>query len=116
MDRKAMIRAYKENGPPMGVWAVRNTADDKVLIGASLNAPGRLNRERFTLENGSHPSRALQADWDRLGETAFTFEVLDTLDATDGPDDDASEDLAELRAMWLEKLALPAEKLYPARG
>ncbi|MDP2183714.1 MAG: GIY-YIG nuclease family protein [Actinomycetota bacterium] len=46
----------------MGVWAVRNTVDGKALVGASPNAAGRLNRERFTLEVGDHPSRDLQAD------------------------------------------------------
>ncbi len=116
MDRKAMRQAYRDAPPPMGVWAVRNTTDGTMLVGASPNAAGRLNRERFSLETGSHLSRDLQADWNRLGEGAFVFEVLDTLDQPDDPDTDASEDLAELLAMWLDKLALPTEKLYADRG
>ena len=80
MDRKEAVREYKENPPAMGVWAVRNVAEGKVLLGASPNAAGRLNREKFALDFGNHPSRALQADWNRLGPDAFAFEVLDTLE------------------------------------
>jgi hypothetical protein len=115
MDRKAMLRAYKEKPPPMGIYAVRNTADSKWLIGASANVSGRLNREKFALDFGNHPSRALQADFNRLGGDAFTFEVLDTLDPSDDPDADAAEELAELLSMWLDRLALPQDRLYPQR-
>lgn len=114
--RKDLLRGYKDSPPPMGVWMVRNTAEDKVLLGASPNAAGRLNRERFTLELGSHPSRGLQADWNRLGETAFDFRVLDTLDASDAPDADSRRDLAELLALWIDKLALPPGRRYQPRG
>lgn len=115
-DRKAMMRAYKENPPPMGVWAVHNTVDDRWLVGASPNAKGRLNRERFTLDHGSHPSRDLQADWNRLGEEAFTFEVLDTIPEPDDPEVRAADELTALLELWLEKLALPEDRLYPHRG
>jgi hypothetical protein len=115
MDRKAMARAYKEKPPPMGVYAVRNTAENKALVGASANVSGRLNRERFALDFGNHPSHALQADWNRLGSDAFTFEVLDTLEQADDPGAGTAEELAELLNMWLERLALPEDRLYPHR-
>ena len=116
MDRKEAVREYKENPPAMGVWAVRNVAEGKVLLGASPNAAGRLNREKFALDFGNHPSRALQADWNRLGPDAFAFEVLDTLEPSDDPAADAKEELAELLDMWLAKLDVPGEQLYPQRG
>ncbi len=116
MDRrKALLQDYKENPPAMGVWAVTNTAEGKVLLGASPNAQGRLNRERFALENGSHFNKTLVADWRRLGCEAFTFEVLDTLDASDDPDSDPAEELETLRQMWLDRLGLSDEQLYTAR-
>lgn len=100
----------------MGVWRVHNLAEDKSLVGASPNAAGRLNRERFSLEMGNHFSRGLQADWNRLGADAFAFEVLDTLEPSDDPDMDTAAELEEFLGMWLENLALPNEKRYPARG
>jgi hypothetical protein len=115
MDRKALLRAYKDAPPAAGIYAVRNTVDGMALVGAAPNLPGRLNRERFSLDTGAHLSAPLQADWDRLGAEAFTFETLDTLEPSDDPTADISEELEELLGMWLEKLALPAAKLYPHR-
>lgn len=43
---------------------------------------------------------------------AHAFEVLDTLEPSEDLTADPADDLAELLAMWLDKLALPAEKLY----
>jgi hypothetical protein len=113
-NRKELLRAYKQAPPPMGVYAVRNTVEGKALVGASPNVAGRLNRERFSLEFGNNLSKPLQADWNRLGANAFTFEVLDTLEPSDDPEADTAADLAELLGMWLDRLGLPAEKRYPA--
>jgi hypothetical protein len=111
-DRRRLLREYKETALPAGVWAVRNLNSGKVLLGKSANLPGMLNRQRFQLEMGGHPVRELQSDWNALGPDAFAFEVLDTVDSADDPTYDPAEDLAALLEMWLERLALPAEKVY----
>jgi len=99
-----------------GVFRVRNTATGKSLVGSSANLPGTLNRHRFQLERGSHPSRELQADWSALGADAFEFEVLDQLKPSDKPDHDATEDLRVLKELWLEKLKASGELLYREAG
>jgi hypothetical protein len=104
MDRKARIREYKETARPMGIYRVRNTANGKWLIGSSVNLPAILNRQRFQLELGSHPNRALQADWKEFGPEAFVFEVLDTLEPSDTLDYNTTEDLQTLTEMWIDKL------------
>jgi hypothetical protein len=114
-DRKALRRAYREAPPPGGVYLIRNLAENRALLGASPNVAGRLNRERFQLEAGGHASRALQADWDRLGAGAFAFEVLDTLEPAEDPEVDPAEELAELLGMWEERLDLSDAERYPAR-
>jgi len=111
MDRKTLIRQYKETPRPMGVFRVHNTADDRSLVGTSRDLPSMLNRQRFQLDHGSHPNRALQEDWNRLGQEAFVLEVLDTLDPADRSESDLVDDLAVLEQLWLDKL-LP----YGARG
>lgn len=116
IDRKARIRQYKETLPPAGVFRVRNTATGKSLVGSSANLPGTLNRHRFQLEHGSHPSRELQADWSALGPDAFQFEVLDQLKPSDKPDSDATEDLRVLKELWFEKLMASGESLYREAG
>lgn len=112
IDRKARIREYKDTPRPAGVFRVRNSAAGRSLIGSSTDLPGMLNRQRFQLENGSHPDRELQGDWNRLGPDAFEFEILDRLERSDTPDFDPAEDLAVLKNMWIEKLTASGETLY----
>lgn len=105
MDRKEMIRQYKDRVQPMGVFRVHNTVDGKSLVGSSVDAPAFLNRERFQLKIGLHPNAELQADWNRLGAEAFEFELLDTVEQGDRSHADRMEDLAVLERLWLEKLS-----------
>jgi hypothetical protein len=112
MDRKTMIREYKQRRRPMGVFQVRNLATGKVFVGASPDLPAMLNRQRAQLRLGMHPNRALQADWTAQGPEAFAFEILDTLSHADRPDADPATDLRLLEHMWLEKLAPHGERGY----
>ncbi|MCX6100441.1 MAG: hypothetical protein NTV92_03290 [Candidatus Bipolaricaulota bacterium] len=111
-DRKALVRQYMETPRPAGVYRIRNATSGKTLLGLSPNVPGVLNRQRFQLENGSHPDVELQADWNELGAEAFAFETLDLLVPSDDPGYDPSEDLRVLKAMWLEKLTASGAPLY----
>ena len=113
MDRKAQIRRYKETPRPAGIFGVRNTVSGRMLVGASANLPGVLNRERFQLEQGSHPDKELQRDWNELGPDAFAFETLDRLEPGDAPGVDQADELRALRRLWLERLAESGVALYP---
>jgi hypothetical protein len=112
MDRKAVIREYKQRRRPMGVFQVRNLATGKVFVGISPDLPAMLNRQRAQLRLGMHPNRALQADWNAQGPEAFAFEILDTLSHADRPDADPATDLRLLEHMWLDKLAPYGERGY----
>ncbi len=116
MDRKALVRRYQETPRPAGVYQILNTQSGKLLLGLSFNLAGALNRHRFQLENGMHPDKELQADWNRLGASSFTFETLDVLKPSDDLDYDPSEDLRTLKALWLEKLTASAVPLYRQSG
>src|SRR5258706_1020613 len=105
MNRKELIRAYKENKQPMGVYRVRNKVNGKALIGTSTNLPAILNRNLSELRTGGHRIHSLQKDWNELGAEAFEFEVLDHLKAPDDPNYNPTADLRELEQLWLEKLA-----------
>ncbi len=115
MDRKALIREYKEAARPMGICCVRNTSNGKILIGAARDIDARLNRNLAQLKMGLHPVRALQLDWNELGADAFVFEVLDTLKPSETPGYDPTADLRELESMWLEKLTPFDERGYNER-
>jgi hypothetical protein len=115
MNRKELIREYKESRRPMGVFQVRNNRNGRVLVGASTDLPSILNRHRAQLRLGTHSNRALQKDWNELGPEAFEFEVLDTLTEPDRPDWDPAEDLRALEELWLDRLQPFEEHGYNSR-
>ena len=112
MDRKAIIREYKESRRPMGVFQVRNTLSGKCFIGTSVDLPSMLNRQRTQLQLGAHGNRELQQDWNALGAGAFALEVLDTLPPPALPDHDPADDLRVLERLWLDKLQPFGERGY----
>ena len=112
MDRKEATRAYKEARRPMGVYQIRNTVSGKAYIGTSVDLPSMLNRQRAQLRFGAHADRALQADWNALGDAAFAFDVLDTLDPPDEPGYDPADDLRTLEELWRGKLADAGAEAY----
>ena len=112
IDRRALIRTYKETPRPAGVYRVRNVATGKSLVGSTADLPGMMNRQRFDLENGSHLDTELQRDWDELGSDSFEFETLDRLEPKDDPGYDLREDLRVLQRMWVDKLTECGESLY----
>jgi hypothetical protein len=115
MDKKALIREYKESRRPMGVYQLRNTANGKLLIGVSVDLPSILNRHRAALRMGAHTNRELQKDWKEFGPEAFEFEILDTLTPPGRPDYDPSGDLRALEELWLDKLSPFGERGYNAK-
>ena len=115
MNKKDLKRKYKETLRPMGVFQIRNTVNEKVFIGSTLNVDGVFNRHRFQLNAGNHPSKTLQSDWNELGSESFAFEVLEEIFPRENPDYDYATDLEVLEDLWLEKLQSYGEKGYNER-
>jgi len=112
LNKKEMIKQYKQTLRPMGIYQITNKANGKIFIGASLDLPGKINSNRFQLQHGSHMNKELQADFRQFGEDAFSFEQVDTLEPKSDPQYDYHDDLAILEEMWLEKLQPYGEKGY----
>ncbi len=112
MDKKALIREYKETRRPMGVYCVRNNVNGKLLVGKSTDLPAILNRQRAQLRTCSHPNPTLQKELVEYGADAFEVEVLDTLEVRDQADYDPSADLRTLEQMWLDKLSPYGDRGY----
>ena len=118
MNRKELIRQYKETARPMGVYRVRNVKSGRSLVGSSPNLRAILNRHQAQLQLGVHTNAELQSDWNALGEDAFRFEVLDTLEPREG-EDARGDYFAELRALeelWLDKLSPTDDLGYTRRA
>ncbi len=59
-----------------GVYEIRNTLNNKVYVGSSINVSKRLNAHKNHLKRGTHASAHLQASWDKSGAEAFQFKQL----------------------------------------
>lgn len=115
VDRKTLIRRFKETPTQMGVFRIHNTTENKTFLGVSRDVPAALNRHRAQLNMNAHPQKELQDDWNRLGNGVFVFELLDTLSHDKRPDFDPTRDLRELEQLWLEKIAPEGHLGYPTR-
>ncbi|NIA30121.1 MAG: GIY-YIG nuclease family protein [Actinobacteria bacterium] len=101
---KRLKQDYKQRYRPMGVYQIRNIVNNKILLGASLNLAGILNRHKFELKMGNHRNKTLQAEWCEMGSENFVFVILDELELKEAPDYDYKEDLLFLEHYWLDKL------------
>ena len=112
MNRKELIKNYKQTARPMGVYQIKNLKNGKLFIGSAQDLRGIINSNQFQLKNNSHYNKELQKDFNETGEGNFTFEVLDTLKPKEDLKYDYTEDLKILEKMWLEKLPPYNEKGY----
>lgn len=113
-NKRELKTQYREAGPPMGVYAIRNLVNHRIFVGASLNVEGALNRHRFELRMKAHRNKRLLEDWLRWGADSFCFEVIDTLKRRDDPAFNYTGELAALLAIWSEELDCQGERGYQA--
>jgi hypothetical protein len=78
-DRKAALRAYKERKPRPGIYAVREMATGRAWAASARDLDTTKNGLWLALNQGRHLDRSLQAEWKRLGESAFEFVILEIL-------------------------------------
>ena len=110
--RAELRRAYKERSHRAGIFQVKNIQTGKILLGSSTNLDGPLNKHRFMLSIGRHSNPVLQDDWNQLGATAFSFEILEVVKPSDDPTFNLDDELTLLEQIWLEKLQPFGERGY----
>ena len=80
IDRKAAIAAYKERKTIAGIFVIRCAATGEAWVGQAPNLETIQNRIKFTLRQGGHPCRSLQAAWSAHGEAGLTFGECERLE------------------------------------
>ena len=103
-ERRERTRTYKDAFPPLGIYAIRNTATGQVWVGASRNVDGMLNRIRFELRMRGHRDASLAQAWARDGSDNFSFEVLDRVKPRTDPAFDYDAELAAMLSLWQAEL------------
>lgn len=114
MDRKkALKQQFKETKVEAGIYQIKNTINNKKLIGSTKNIK-TLNGIKFMLEMNTYTTnKELQKDWNQYGKDAFTFEILEILKKKDDdPYYNEKEALLKLEEKWLEKLQPYGERGY----
>lgn len=66
-----------------GIYRIRNTVNGKVYVGSAVDVPNRWHEHRKHLRKGDHHSRHLQAAWNKYGEAAFVFEIVEVVERKD---------------------------------
>lgn len=61
----------------MWIYRIYNLISDRSYIGQTGNLKKRWYQHRYYLRKGIHDNGALQAEWIRLGEPSFHFEVIE---------------------------------------
>src|SRR5471032_2249323 len=112
LQQTALKAAYRQQPPALGIITLQHLPSGRMLLTASRNAPGALNRHRFELKLGTHRNAALLADWRRDGETAFRCEIIDTVKVQDDPDFDTGGELASLLELHLSQLQELGQPFY----
>ncbi|MDD4688908.1 MAG: GIY-YIG nuclease family protein [Eubacteriales bacterium] len=105
-SKKELITQYKEREIVGGVYIIKNTLNNKILLKAGTNLQGSKNRFEFSQKTGSCIDMKLQGDWNKQGGKQFVFEVLEELKK--GETQTAEEfktDISALKEMWLDKLS-----------
>jgi hypothetical protein len=83
--RKAAIAAYKERKTFAGIFLIRCKATAETWVGQTPNLEKIRNWIWFSLRQGSHTCRTLQAAWTAHGPDGLTFEECERLEEEETP-------------------------------
>ena len=111
-DKKKILAQYKERERIGGVYLIRNTLNNKILLDAAADLQSIRNRFEFAQKTGSCVNPKLQKDWFEHGCGAFVLEVPEQLvKGNTQTDADFKADLEFLKEIWFDKLSV-SEDFY----
>ena len=104
-SRKELKEEYKQRKYRIGVFQIKNSINNKIYIGSSLDLDAIWYAQKLQLNVGIHSNSELQKDWKESGPENFNFEILEMLKQKD--DDKPQElekELNSLEEMIVEEL------------
>ena len=63
-----------------GIYQIKNTKNNKIYVGSSINIKARWSQHRSDLKKMKHHSKHLQRAWYHYGEDAFVFSILEDVE------------------------------------
>lgn len=88
----------------MGIYCITNMNTGKIYIGSSVGIENRFSQHRCFLRRQVHQNAHLQNAWNKYGETAFDFSVIEVIPRV--------EDLTKTEQLYLDGF----EAYNPALG
>lgn len=77
-----------------GIYIIKNTSNNKIYVGQSINTEARQQEHMRKLRNNNHSNDYLQKSFNKYGEEVFDFIVIDRC---------PKEDLDKLESHYIEK-------------
>jgi hypothetical protein len=112
MDRKKELKQlYKEMKTEAGVYQIRNTINQKILVVATPNLK-TINGRKIGMETGGHINKLLEKELSEFGIDAFVFEILEVLETKEDGFFDIKDALKKLEKKWIDKLQPFGERGY----
>lgn len=87
-----------------GIYGIHNRESDRWYVGSSSSIAGRWRTHKRALRRGAHCGKALQRSWNKHGEEAFEFVILEAIEDAD--------QLLVREQFWIDKLSAAS----PSRG
>jgi group I intron endonuclease len=78
-----------------GIYKIINVVNNKFYVGSAVDLKRRKTRHFCELRNNKHNNKYLQASWNKHGEQAFVFVVIEELDL--------EADLLAAENVWLKE-------------
>jgi group I intron endonuclease len=63
-----------------GIYLIRNLITGRVYVGQSINIANRWRQHCDALRKGKHKTPRLQQSWNKHGEAAFMFEIIELVE------------------------------------
>lgn len=68
---------YNGNSKNSGIYKIINTTNNRIYVGSAKEFKERYKSHLYSLRKGTHHNKFLQNDWNKCGESAFEFHILE---------------------------------------
>lgn len=79
-----------------GIYKIENQVNGKCYVGSAVMLDRRMRKHKTELNCGRHCNQKLQRAWDKYGQDAFVFAVLERVEH--------HQDLIEREQLWMDRL------------
>ena len=102
--KKELRQGYRQRETTGGVYLIRNTTNNKVLVESAQDLQGALHRFAFGKQTGSCLHLKLQKDWTEQGAGVFDLEVLEEYKKGDTQtQEEFQNDIKLLLELWRDR-------------